>query len=264
MSTANQQTLAKAGSEGRPRLLEKGIRRKVQDPKYPSKLIDEPEKDLSVEDMDRYYADIKVMNYILQGIPNDIYNFVDACQDAQAMWNHVRRLMQDIDLMDDYDDDSQGEIQGDAQEDKLSTIMMLLARAITQHFSTPTNNRLCTSSNKRNQTVIQDGHMDIQSKNNVESYENVQWNPRTTSTLGKTIILLAMKDEVGVHLDAEENDFMRMSAYGKDRLEECNASMIMMEHIQSINNESDVEPTYDAEVISEVNASQINLINVLL
>ncbi|GKF84341.1 hypothetical protein Tco_0249239, partial [Tanacetum coccineum] len=56
-------------------------------------------------------------------------------------------------------------IQGDAQEDKLSTAMMILARAITQHYFTSTNNRLRTSSNTRNQAVIQDGHVDIQSKN---------------------------------------------------------------------------------------------------
>ncbi|GJU62818.1 hypothetical protein Tco_1244653 [Tanacetum coccineum] len=41
----------------------------------------------------------------------------------------------------DHDEDYQGEIQRDAQEDKLITAMMLLARAITQHYSTPTNNR---------------------------------------------------------------------------------------------------------------------------
>nr|GEW27732.1 hypothetical protein [Tanacetum cinerariifolium] len=44
----------------------------------------------------------------------------------------------------DYKDDYQREIQGDAQEDKLTTAMMLLARAITQRYSTPTNNHLPT------------------------------------------------------------------------------------------------------------------------
>ncbi|GKA46827.1 retrovirus-related pol polyprotein from transposon TNT 1-94 [Tanacetum coccineum] len=43
--------------------------------------------------------------------------------------------------------------------------MMLLARTITQKFSTPTNNRLCTSSNTRNLAVIQDGKVDTQTKN---------------------------------------------------------------------------------------------------
>ncbi|GJR78280.1 hypothetical protein Tco_0149065 [Tanacetum coccineum] len=68
-------------------------------------------------------------------------------------------------LVVDYDDEYQGELQGDSQEDKLTTAMMLLARAISQKFSTPTNNRLCVSSNTRNQAVVQDGRVDIQTKN---------------------------------------------------------------------------------------------------
>nr|GEU39436.1 hypothetical protein [Tanacetum cinerariifolium] len=42
----------------------------------------------------------------------------------------------------DYADEYQGELQGDSQEDKLTSAMMLLARATTRKFSTPTNNRL--------------------------------------------------------------------------------------------------------------------------
>nr|GEX09949.1 hypothetical protein [Tanacetum cinerariifolium] len=57
------------------------------------------------------------------------------------------------------------ELQGDSQEDKIKTSMMLLARSITQKFSTLTNNRLRISSNTRNQAVIQDGRVDIQTKN---------------------------------------------------------------------------------------------------
>nr|GEY73357.1 RNA-directed DNA polymerase, eukaryota [Tanacetum cinerariifolium] len=38
-----------------------------------------------------------------------------------------------------YDDEYQGELQGDSQEDKLTTAMILLARAISQKFSSPTN-----------------------------------------------------------------------------------------------------------------------------
>ncbi|GJW61012.1 hypothetical protein Tco_0110347 [Tanacetum coccineum] len=49
---------------------------------------------MSQQNKNQYYADIKVMNYILQGIPNDIYNSVDACKDAQTMWTRIKRLMQ--------------------------------------------------------------------------------------------------------------------------------------------------------------------------
>ncbi|GJW74152.1 retrovirus-related pol polyprotein from transposon TNT 1-94 [Tanacetum coccineum] len=110
----------------------------------------------------------------------------------------------------DYDDEYQGELQGDSQEDKLTTAMMLLARAISQKFSTPTNNRLRISLNTRNQAVVQDGRVDIQTKNagyggnanknagrqnrnqafntgngNDESNQIVQRVPRTESTPGK-------------------------------------------------------------------------------
>ncbi|GJV54053.1 hypothetical protein Tco_1449794 [Tanacetum coccineum] len=253
----------------------------------------------------KYIADVKVMNYLLQAIPNDIYNSVDACKNDKEMWERIRRLMFGSDvtshvrhsrLMDefdkfaakeveslesmyerltmlvnimdrnnvrpilvsvntkflnclqpewskyvtmvrhnqtgdtvsydvyydslvqlephvlaskakkaakhhdplallaqsnasssqshanssyapqpyyiahpssvvDYEDEYQGELQGDSKEDKLTTGMMLLARAITQKFSIPTNNRLHTSSNVRNQAVIQDVRVYIQTKN---------------------------------------------------------------------------------------------------
>ncbi|GKE00776.1 hypothetical protein Tco_1388759 [Tanacetum coccineum] len=166
----------------------------------------------------------------------------------------------------DNDDDYQGEIQGDAQEYKLTTTMMLLARAITRRYSTPTNNRLRTSSNTTNQSVIQDGRVDIESKNvgyagngnrnagrqnrnqatnagnglvhSIEEYDqNVQRNPRTELTTGKTNMLLATKDEARMHLDEEENDFMLENAYEDNILEELNAA---------------------------VNASQVDMINRLL
>ncbi|GJR63790.1 hypothetical protein Tco_1505952 [Tanacetum coccineum] len=41
----------------------------------------------------QYIADVKVMNYLLQAIPNDIYNSVDACKNAKYMWERIKRLM---------------------------------------------------------------------------------------------------------------------------------------------------------------------------
>ncbi|GKG33134.1 hypothetical protein Tco_0430644, partial [Tanacetum coccineum] len=65
----------------------------------------------------------------------------------------------------DYDDDYKGDAVCDDQEDIITTTIMLLARAITQHNSTPTNNRLCTSSNIRNQAVVLADKVNIQSRN---------------------------------------------------------------------------------------------------
>ncbi|GKE10814.1 hypothetical protein Tco_1414365 [Tanacetum coccineum] len=74
-------------------------------------------------------------------------------------------------------------------------------------------------------------------------------------------MLLATKDEAGIHLDEEENDFMHMSATGDDQLEELTASVIMMARLQPADYDSDVEPRYDSDFVSEVNASQTDLIN---
>ncbi|GKF01709.1 hypothetical protein Tco_0028632 [Tanacetum coccineum] len=108
--------------------------------------------------------------------------------------------------------------KGIPQEDKLTTAMMLLARAITQKFSTPTNNRLCSSSNTRNQAVIQDGQIDIKTKN--------------TGYGRNEQMLLAMKDEVRSNLNDEENDFMLDNSYGEEIMEELNVAVMLMARIQ--------------------------------
>ncbi|GJS71669.1 retrovirus-related pol polyprotein from transposon TNT 1-94 [Tanacetum coccineum] len=150
---------------------------------------------------------------------------------------------------------------------------------------------------ERNQVVIQDGRVDIQSKNvgyAGNGSRNSGRNPRTIANTRKTTtvlcyncnkkghytrecskprvrdskyfrehMLLATKDGFGIHLDEEENDFMFMSASGEEQLEELNASVIMLARIQPTDSDSDVEPTYNFDFVSEVNASQIDLIREL-
>ncbi|GKE85719.1 hypothetical protein Tco_1559461 [Tanacetum coccineum] len=50
--------------------------------------------------------------------------------------------------------------------------MLLLAKSITQNFSNPTNNRLCASSNTRNQAIIQGDMVNIQSRNSGNTGRN--------------------------------------------------------------------------------------------
>ncbi|GJX00189.1 retrovirus-related pol polyprotein from transposon TNT 1-94 [Tanacetum coccineum] len=176
----------------------------------------------------------------------------------------------------DYEDENQVELQGDSQEDKLTTAMMLLARAITQKFSTPTNNRLRTSSNTRNQAVIQDGigndksNQIVQRTESNPRKENVQCyncnekghyardcpKPRVCDAMYfKERMLLAMKDEAGSNLKDEENDFMLDNSYGDETLKELIVAVIMMARIQSAVDNAASKPSYNAKAVSEVNAS---------
>ncbi|GJX53487.1 hypothetical protein Tco_0281856, partial [Tanacetum coccineum] len=388
----------------------------------------EPLSKMTKGNKKQYVVDVKVMNYLLQAIPNDIYNSVDASKKAKEIWQRIKRLMFGSDvtshvrhsrLMDvfdkfaakegeslesvyerlttlvnimdrnnvhpipvsistrdtvsydvlyyslvqfkphvlaskakkaaknhdplaliahsnasssqsyanssyspqsyyvthrlsiiDYEDEYQGELQGDSQEDKITTAMMLLAREITQKFSTPTNNGLHTSSKTRNQVVIQDGRVDIQTKNasyggnnnmnagrqnrnqafnagtrNDERNQIVQRVPRTESTPRKANVqcynynekghyacdcqkpkvcdakyfrekmLLAMKDEAGSILKDEENDFLLDNSYEDDTMEELTAAVMLMAQIQPADGNTLTVPSYDAKVVSEVNAS---------
>nr|GEY50801.1 hypothetical protein [Tanacetum cinerariifolium] len=180
------------------RSIEKGpyARPIISNPDNTTKQILEPLSKMTKGNKKQYIADVRVMNYLLQAIPNDIYNSVDAFKNAKDMWqrlmfgsdvashpflliqmllhhnlmqilliHHNHTMSHILHIVADYEDEYHGELQGNSQEDKLTTAMMLLARAITQKFSTPTNNRLRTSSNTINQVVIQDGRVDIQTKN---------------------------------------------------------------------------------------------------
>nr|GFA50177.1 hypothetical protein [Tanacetum cinerariifolium] len=121
----------------------------------------------------------------------------------------------------DYDEDYQEELQGDSQEDKLTTAMILLARAISQKFSSPTNNRL-------RKPKVRDA-----------KYFREQ-------------MLLAVKDEAGSHLSNEENDFMLDSAYGEESLDELTASIMLMARLQPANGTTDIVPSYDEKAVSQV------------
>ncbi|GKE70108.1 hypothetical protein Tco_1528180 [Tanacetum coccineum] len=138
--------------------------------------------------------------------------------------------------------------------------MMLLAQAITQKFSTPTNNRLCTSSNIRNQPMIPDGRVDTQTKNagyggnGHNAHECLKPSVRDAKYFIEKMFS-AMKDEARSNLNAKENDFMFDNSFGDETLEELTVAVIMMARIQPANENAVTEPTYDEKAVSEVKAS---------
>ncbi|GKA15826.1 retrovirus-related pol polyprotein from transposon TNT 1-94 [Tanacetum coccineum] len=125
LNTSNQQTLADSGANDRPPMLEKEnyipwesrfrrfldnkledgerMRNSIQNGPYKrpmipnldntQQLILKPLSKMTEGNKKQYIADVGVMNYLLQAIPNDIYNSMDACKNAKQMWERIKRLM---------------------------------------------------------------------------------------------------------------------------------------------------------------------------
>ncbi|GJT33277.1 putative reverse transcriptase domain-containing protein [Tanacetum coccineum] len=172
----------------------------------------------------------------------------------------------------DYDDEYQQDDVQTNSEDPLASTMLLLARAITQKFSNPTNNHLRTSSNTRNQAIIQGDRVNIQSKNSGNN-STVQCNncsgkghyarncpkPRVRdSKYFMEQMLLGKQDEAGVILTDEQNDFLFTDASWMEEIEELSANIWLITRIQPANKSSDAGPSYESAFISEVQSSSIN------
>ncbi|GKD70841.1 hypothetical protein Tco_1324931, partial [Tanacetum coccineum] len=52
--------------------------------------------DLSPEDKDRYNADIRATNILLQGLPKDIYALINHYTDAKDIWDNVKMLLEEL------------------------------------------------------------------------------------------------------------------------------------------------------------------------
>ncbi|GJS31927.1 hypothetical protein Tco_0492547 [Tanacetum coccineum] len=168
----------------------------------------------------------------------------------------------------EYEDEYQQDDVHTNSKDPLASVMLLLARAITQNFSTPTNNRLRTSSNTRNQTIIQGDRVNIQSRNSSNAGRNnrrayvqekiVEGSNAPNETDSKYFMeqrLLEKQDEAGVILTDEQNDFLFADASRMEEIEELIANICLMAKIQPADNTFDDGPSYDSTFVSEVQSS---------
>ncbi|GJT35396.1 integrase, catalytic region, zinc finger, CCHC-type containing protein [Tanacetum coccineum] len=159
----------------------------------------------------------------------------------------------------DYEDEYQQDDVHTNSEDPLTSAMLLLARAITQNFSTPTNNRLRTSSNTRNQAIIQGDRVNIQSRNSVKKGHYARNCPKPRVRDSKYFMeqmLLAKQDEAGVIYYDEQNDFIFADALRKEEIEELSANICLMARIQPDDNTTDDGPKTMFALISN---SEISL-----
>ncbi|GKD76558.1 hypothetical protein Tco_1339179 [Tanacetum coccineum] len=54
--------------------------------------------DLSPKDKERYNADIRATNILLQGLPKDIYSLINHYTDAKDTWDNVKMLLEGSEL----------------------------------------------------------------------------------------------------------------------------------------------------------------------
>ncbi|GKB67891.1 hypothetical protein Tco_0929303, partial [Tanacetum coccineum] len=64
-------------------------------------------------------------------------------------------------------------------------------------------------------------------------------------------MLLAKKDEAGIDLNNEENDFLLADVPDSEELEELNTTCIMMARLQSVNNDTKAGPSYNSDFANE-------------
>nr|GEV80843.1 retrovirus-related Pol polyprotein from transposon TNT 1-94 [Tanacetum cinerariifolium] len=182
-------------------------------------------------------------------------------------------------LVVDYDDDYQGDVVQNNSDDPLTYAMILLARAITQCFYNPTNNRLRTSSNTKNQAIVLEDRVNIQSKNygicgrNIRrSYiqeeiiegNNVQNDTGNIQrTLQTSSSRTATNDEAGIILTDEQNDFLFADVSRTKEIEEISKNKCVMARIQPANLDSDKRPSCDSAFLNEVQTPSTSYVNPL-
>ncbi|GJV68325.1 hypothetical protein Tco_1483834, partial [Tanacetum coccineum] len=273
------------------RSIEKGPyeRPLITDPDDDKVQILEPLSKMIESNKKQYIADVKVMNYLLQAIPNGIYNLVDACKNAKEMWEQIKRLMFGYDVtnhvrhsrLDEFEKFAAKERESlKSMYDILTTLVNIMdhnnVRPIPVSINTKFLNCLQPEWSKY---VTMDGRVDIQTKNagcggngnknvgrqnmnqsfnvgngNYEShYAHNYPKPRVHhAKYFREQMLLAMKEESGSNLNDEEKDFMLDNSFEDDTLEELTVVVIMMARIQPADENGVQKPNYDAKAVSEL------------
>nr|GEU83967.1 hypothetical protein [Tanacetum cinerariifolium] len=100
----------------------------------------------------------EVIHLILNGIGDEIYSTVDACQTAQEMWEAIERLQQGKEIAKPitplYESASEEDInpEPDQRDKDMQKNLALIAKYFKKIYK-PTNNNLKTSSNSRNKNM---------------------------------------------------------------------------------------------------------------
>nr|GEV31469.1 hypothetical protein [Tanacetum cinerariifolium] len=208
---------------------------------------------LSPEEKDRYNADIKATNILLQGLPKDIYTLINHYTDAKDIWDNVKMLLEGSELTKK---DRESQLYDDFEH-------------FRQHKGETIHDYYV-----RNQATVQDGRVVVQ---NVQGRQNRgqarQVKCYNCNGIGHTTrkctqpkrlqnfdyykdkMLLMQAQENGVALDAEHLLFLAdddYDAFDSDVDEALTAQTMFMANMSSTDPVNDeAGPLYDSNILSE-------------
>nr|GFC72453.1 integrase, catalytic region, zinc finger, CCHC-type, peptidase aspartic, catalytic [Tanacetum cinerariifolium] len=120
--------------------------------------------DLNSAERDRYNADIRATNILLQGLLKDIYTLINYYTDAKDIWDNVSNTQHGLPSSSTSSITPLTPPRANSTDDLIENLISTLA-LLTQSYRTflpQTNNQLRTSSNPRNQATVQDGRVVVQ------------------------------------------------------------------------------------------------------
>ncbi|GJV04246.1 retrovirus-related pol polyprotein from transposon TNT 1-94 [Tanacetum coccineum] len=200
---------------------------------------------LSAQEKERYKADIRATNILLQGIPKDIYTLINDYTDAKDIWNNVKMILEGYELTKD-DRESQlynefehfRQIKGETihvyyvrglKESNFDQLYAYLKqhevnasenRMMMERFIQPTNDPLALVSNASVQLYPTQSSMSPQSSNEPSPTDNFQLDSGSSSTenliksLTNTLALLTQSYKS--YLPQTNNQF-RMSSNARNK-----------------------------------------------
>nr|GEV61370.1 hypothetical protein [Tanacetum cinerariifolium] len=180
----------------------------IVDPNNPVDQILEPFSKITEGNKKQYIADGRVMNYLLQAIPNDVYNLVDACKNAKEMWERIKRLMHGSKITT--------HVRHSRLMDKFDKFKAKEGESLDSVHERPT-------------TLV-----NIMERNNKPKVHDAKY--------FREQMLLAMKVEAGSNLNNEENNFMLDNSYGEE-LEELTTSVMLMAQLQPMDDNAKNVPS---------------------
>ncbi|GJY15079.1 hypothetical protein Tco_0385501 [Tanacetum coccineum] len=225
------------------------------------------------------------MSYLLQGIPSDIYNSVDAYKDAKIMWEMIKRLMHGCDkteqvrhsrLMNEFDKfvAMEGESLTSMYESKYVTMIRqsqnLHSNDFDHLYDAFSQYEPHVNASKANKDARNHDPLALGDKKEIKQLmqEMVRSN-----RLMKMIRLLSEFYELSqirerqmfnVYMlqckrEGTGNKMMAVARHKKDgkRREGYNDAIIMMAHIQPTNDNGNAEPKYDVDA----NHAKLNTVN---